>query len=161
MKFIPLTQNKYAIVDDADYEWLNHYKWYASYQRGRWYARRNIFDYEKQKTTTISMHQMLLVVSIGNEVDHKDGNGLNNQRNNLRIATRADNQHNQRTQQRIKTSQYKGVHLDKQYNLWRAHIKYNGKVIHIGRYKAEKQAAMAYDVKAKELFGSFAKINIA
>ena len=161
MKEIKLTQGKVAMVDDADFEWLNQWRWHVTYQRGCWYARRNVFDSKKQIYTSIGMHQMILEVPFGMEVDHQNHNGIDNQRCNLRTATRGENQHNQNMQARKKTSKYKGVHFDKQYGLWRAHIKFEGRVIHIGRFDNEIQAALAYynNSKAKELFGSFAYIN--
>ena len=92
-------------------------------------------------------------------VDHKDNNKLNNHMNNLRWCTIAENNRNQ-TKQANKSSKYKGVSWNKRNKKWRACIKHNRKMIHIGLFKDEKDAARAYDTKAKELFGKFAKLNI-
>ena len=112
MKKIPLTQNKFALVDDADYDWLNQFKWYARNEGQRYYACRS-FRVDGH-VHHIVMHRLILGLKEGDGkiTDHIDGNGLNNSRSNLRICTSAENNFNQRPQAG-KTSKYKGVHWDK------------------------------------------------
>jgi len=137
MKEIKLTQGKVALVDDEDFEYLNQYKWYAS----QGYAKRR---------GNIMIHQQLGFY----EGDHLDGNGLNNQKYNLRFCTSAQNNMNRQKRNNCK-SKYKGVSRQKHGIKWIAYI--NGK--YIGSYDIEEQAALAYNHKAKELFGEFARLN--
>ena len=88
MKEIPLTQGEVALVDDEDYEWLNQWRWYVLKARHTFYAVR--FDGGR----TQSMHREIMCNPVGKEVDHSDMDGLNNQRINLRIATRSQNHKN-------------------------------------------------------------------
>ena len=92
-------------------------------------------------------------------VDHKDNNQLNNHMNNLRWCTNQEN--NRNVTKRDNTSSYfKGVSWRQRDKKWRAFIKHNGKHMHIGSFKDEKDAGRAYNAKAKELFGEFAKLNV-
>ena len=91
-------------------------------------------------------------------VDHKDRNSLNNHLSNLRWCTRKENLQN-RSKQKNTSSVFKGVCFNKTRNKWTAHIRYNGLLIHLGCYVDESEAARAYDRKASELFGIFAKLN--
>ena len=93
----------------------------------------------------------------GFEVDHRDRNKLNNKLENLRLATRTQNNGNRDTT--YGTSQFKGVYFDKQTGKWRAEIRYQKKRKRLGRFLNELDAAKAYDRAAKELFGEFAKCN--
>lgn len=149
-KLIPLTQEQFSIVDNADFDWLSQWKWHYVAKDGSQYASRT--------SQGIKMHRVILNAPTGIYVDHIDGNGLNNQRSNLRFATPQQNMHNQRPQQREnKTSPYKGVALN--YKKWRAHIRVNGKLIVIGRFDFELDAARAYDAAARQFFGEFARPN--
>lgn len=91
-------------------------------------------------------------------IDHIDGNGLNNRLSNLRLATPLQNSRNQRKQKRATTSLYKGVTLVK--SRWRAYIHSGDKVVHLGYHPTQEQAALAYNAKALELYGEFARLNI-
>jgi len=93
------------------------------------------------------------------ETDHRDGNGLNNQRENLRICTRQQNSQNGLAH-KDSSSQFKGVSLKKGRHKWVACIMQNGKLAHLGYFDNEIEAAKTYNTKAKELFGEFAKLNI-
>lgn len=156
MKQIPLTQGKVALVDDEDFEWLNQWKWCAIRGRKTWYAARG--EMRNKKTTYIRMHREILKTPKGMDTDHKDHNGLNNCRNNLRIATNSQNQHNQLLRG-IGTSKYKGVSWDKGRKKWRAVIRVNKKTKSIGRFTTEVAAAKAYDCRAKKLYGEYACVN--
>lgn len=155
MKTIPLTQGLFALVDDEDFEYLNQWKWYAARQWNTYYAFRQ--DYSSGKPKTIRMHREVMGEDPRN-IDHRDGDGLNNQKCNLRYCTHSQN-HQNRKHHRNTSSIYKGVSLT--YNKWRAQIMNQGKVAYIGLFYTEEEAALAYDTKAKELFGEFARPNFS
>lgn len=158
VKEIQLTLGKVALVDDEDYEFLNQWKWYAHKGYGEhWYAVRKHTVNGKQ--VMIRMHYEILKTPKGMESDHKDGNGLNNQRYNLRVCTRAENQHNQKGYLETKTSAFKGVSWHKKGNSWRAQIGLSNKRIHLGSFATELEAALAYNEAAKKYFGEFARLN--
>lgn len=151
MKKIKLTQNKYALVDDEDYEYLNQFKWYYN---GRYAARREPGVNNKMQL----MHRVILKPG-DNLTDHINGNGIDNRKCNLRIATHSENIRNTQKQKGC-TSKYKGVYWNKTDKIWRAKIFFNKKRIHLGSYDKEIDAAKAYNNKAKELYGQFARLNI-
>jgi len=148
-KLIPLTKGQFAIVDDADFDWLMQWRWHVS-EKG--YAIR----YSNRKR--IRMHRFITGVPLGEEVDHKNRNKLDNQRHNLRPATRAQQAYN-RSKHKITTSPFKGVYWDKQKNKWHARIKLNRKFIHLGFFASDADAAKAYDEAAYIYFGEFAATN--
>lgn len=159
-KQIPLTQGQVAIVDDADYDELIKYKWYAefckdtrSYRVVRWGIQNNV-------RTVIKIHRQImeLTKNDGLQVDHVDHNALNNCRNNLRIVTNLQNQMNRRSNSNV-TSKYKGVSWHIQTRKWRATIMINRKQKHLGVFICETDAALAYNKAAKEMFGEFAYLN--
>ncbi len=157
-RLIKLTQNKYAIVDVADFDELNKFGWYAQKFSSGFYARRTI--YVHGRAIAIHMHRVIMQPPPGFVVDHHKGNGLDNRRANLRIATPAQNcYNNKKTTRRTCTSKYKGVSLERETKKWRACIIHNGKKTSLGSYANEIDAARAYDEAAKELFGKFAKLN--
>ena len=158
MKLIDISTRTYpgvfAMVDDADFDALSQWKWSAEKRNGTFYAIRSVRRPDGKKTT-IRMHRQL--VGNGVEVDHADGNGLNNQRENLRPCSVAENQQNRKCARG--TSQYKGVMWDRFHNCWKAKIIVNGERIHLGSFKSEQDAALQYDASAKEYFGEFASLN--
>ncbi len=158
MKRIPLTQGKYAIVDDEDFEGLSKYKWYALKGHKTYYAVRGVHRNKKRKM--IFMHREILGLqpNDGTATDHINHNGLDNRRCKIRICTHAQNTHN-RLPYKMFTSKYKGVSWDRTTKKWRAKIMFNYKNIHLGFFEDEIEAAKAYDKKAKELFGEFAYMN--
>ncbi len=158
MKEIKLTQGKVALVDDEDYEYLDQFKWQASKGLHTYYARRNGRLYNG-KRITIRMHQEIMHFPDNMLIDHIDHNGLNNQKHNLRVCTILQNQMNA-TGREDSNSIYKGVCWHKRIQKWRAQIHLNRRQKFLGYYKNEEDAAMAYNKKAKELFGEFAKLNI-
>lgn len=154
MKRISLTQGQYALVDDADYEWLMQWKWRVQKTTAtNWYAIRTMGN--KQ----ILMHRLILGISNDRQTDHINHNGLDNRRSNIRLCTCQQNQFNQRRQQRETTSEYKGVGWCKRAKKWKSRIKRNSREIHLGYYDSEIAAAKVYDAKAVELFGEFANTN--
>ncbi len=156
MKRIPLTQGKFATVDDEDYEELSKYKWCAVKIRNVWYAYRWV-QLSNKKMCLVAMHRQILNTPKGLEVDHKDYNGLRNTKDNIRNCTTSQNQ--ARQQPRGGTSIYKGVSWKKSDKKWYVQIEANKTRFYIGSFGNEKGAARAYDKKAKELFGGFALTN--
>lgn len=152
-KSIPLSKGLVAIVDDEDYDELSLVKWHAD---NRGYAVRCVrFPIGPRK---ILMHRHIMQTGRGIEVDHIDGNRLNNQRSNLRTATSAENKRNQRPT-RGGSSKYKGVTWNTRLQRWVAQIGVNRKSIYIGSFKDETEAAKAYDKAARQHFGEFACTN--
>ncbi len=161
MKRILLTRGKFALVDDEDYDWLNQWKWCAAKQGRRYYATRNTpyVDRRQGKPPSIFMHRLIMNTPDGKEVDHKNHNAIDNRKINLRICTRSENMANVRPGVNS-ASRYKGVsRTGRQNQTWRSRIMYHRKTIYLGFYFTEIEAAKAYDVKAKELFGEFAYTN--
>ena len=152
MKRIKLTQGKFAIVDDADYEWLNQWKWQATKPRKVWYAVR---------WKSIRMHREIMGLKKGDglSTDHRSGNGLDNRQENLRVCTCSENLQNLHNPRGPSSCKYQGVCRDRTNNKWMAYITKNRKQITIGRYKNKDKAARAYDKKAIELYGPDAKTN--
>ncbi|MGC4375768.1 AP2 domain-containing protein [Fictibacillus sp. Mic-4] len=147
---IPLTKGKVAIVDEEDYEKLSRYKWFT---HGEGYAARAIW---KPKRGIILLHRQIIGAKAGEIVDHINGDRLDNRKKNLRISDYKGNARN--TVQRKKNG-YKGVYRTRNNQRWRACISTGGKQIHIGTFDCEIEAALAYNKKALELFGEFARIN--
>jgi hypothetical protein len=157
MKQIPLTQEKFALVDDEDYEFLMQWKWYFSQgyaARGASYVDCN----GKSKTKILKMHRVLLNPELHVHVDHINGNALDNQKVNLRLCTHGENMKNSKIR-KTNTSGFKGVYLDKRVNRFVAQISINGKRTHIGSFKTAIEAAIAYNEKAKTEYGKFANLN--
>ena len=160
MKEIPLTQGKIALVDDADYEWLNQRKWHAANNHGwGWYAERKGACDSNGKRHTILMHRVITGAGLGQQVDHKDRDGLNNQRANLRLCTASQNHANQKRCAGC-SSRFKGVTWNKREGKWRARIGVHGERIFLGRFDDEVLAALAYNKAATEHFGEFARPNV-
>jgi hypothetical protein len=155
MKEIKLTQGKVALVDDENYEYLNQWKWHGHKDRGIWYAIR--CQKEGNKIKRIAMHRVILKTPLNMVGEHINHDGLNNQNANLRNATFSQNQHNKRSAKNS-TSKYLGVHYFKRRFI-KSQIRFNGVNIYLGTFMTEEMAALAYDVKAKELFGEFANLN--
>jgi len=160
MKNIQLTQGKFAIVDDADYEWLSKFKWCAVKDRYTFYAVRSI-RLPNGKQQKIRMHREILGLKCGDkrQGDHRNHNGLHNWRDNLRICTNTENQYNQRPQ-KDRSSQFKGVSWHKSHLKWEANIMINGKNLYLGNYVSEIEAAHVYDAAAIKYYGEFANLNI-
>ena len=142
MKQIELTQDKFAIVDDNIYEELNQYKWYSQKGRKTYYARR-MLPRNNKKRAMISMHHMILgKPEKGFEIDHINGNGIDNRKCNLRFVTKRQNCQNRKNVN--DSSKYPGVYWYKQRKKWCARIFLNGKLNHIGYFKIELEAFDAY-----------------
>jgi len=159
MKYIKLTQGQWAIVDDEDFEWLIKYKWYANYDlstRG-YYAMRNI-PLGNGKRKHLKMHRVIMNAKQGEQIDHKNRDSLDNRKQNLRFATPSQNQANSKIRS-DNTSGYKGVVWYKNYQKWQVRIRYQGKRIYLGSFNNKEDAALVYNIKAKQLFGEYALLN--
>lgn len=159
MKEIILTRGKVAIVDDEDFDQLSKWSWYThiSPNPNNFYAARGTMINYKNKGHM--MHRQILQLNDQNlVVDHIDGNGLNNQKSNLRICTRAQNMCNLKKRKNT-SSRFKGVFWDKSRNKWSARANIEGKSLNIGRYENEIEAALAYNVTASFAHREFASLN--
>jgi len=154
MKEIKLTQGKVALVDDKDYDFLNQWKWHALQSKNSFYAYRSQ-RYGRIKRG-IAMHRVIMNISDPHTLcDHKDRDGLNNQRSNLRLATKSQNAMNKKS---IGACKYLGVCWNKQPRKWIAQIK-SGNIKRLGAYNSAEEAARAYDEAAKKYHGEFANLN--
>lgn len=114
MKIIKITQNKVSLVDDEDFEFLNKIKWNAVWNGKKWYAQ-----FHPKNGVVLWLHRYVLNYTGPLQVDHVDGNGINNQKENLRLATNSQNQMN-RPASKTASSGYKGVTYDSKAGKWRA-----------------------------------------
>ena len=135
-----------TVIDTEDIPKIKKYKW------------RMTNGYIKSGEENLQMSRIIMNPPNNMEVDHIDRNPLNNQKSNLRICTRSQNQMNTRSKLNG-TSKYKGVHWNTRRKVWIAKIKINSATHQIGQFKSEIEAARAYNERAIELFGEFAKLN--
>lgn len=160
---IQLTQDKVAVVDDSDLVIVGAHRWYAwkwvtKSGTCRWYAMTNV------ARKTVKMHRLILGLKPGDpDVDHRDKDGLNNRRANLRLATQSQNNANSSGYPTRRKSKYRGVcrRLKRDAGTcWVASVQANGKMVR--RYaKTELEAARLYDDLALRYFGEFAQLNKA
>lgn len=156
MKAIPLTRGKEAIVDDKDYAFLMQWKWFA---HSEGYASRNAKKADGVSGNTIYMHRVIAERAgfmMTERIDHKDGNGFNNRRTNLRTASNQKNLANRGPNKNNKSG-FKGVSRDR--GKWAAQIKVSGRHLHLGYFDSKNEAAKAYNAAAMKHFGEFAYQN--
>lgn len=148
-KKLPLTKARYALVDEEDFEILSTYKWSVSGTPDRPYAHNHVLGL---------LHRAIVAPPGDMEVDHINGNTLDNRRSNLRVCTSSQNKANSRIRS-DNTSGFRGVSSYKRGRSWTSGIGFKGKWIFIGRFSDPMDAARAYDIKAREIFGEFARLN--
>lgn len=147
MKSIELTRGMVALVDDEDFDRVNSMSWHAQKGKHTYYARTG------KNNGGLSMQQAVLNAP-GVLIDHKNGNGLDNRKVNLRRCNSSQNSGNTR-KHTDGASRFKGVHFHKRRGRWCAMIRHK----HIGLYDTEEDAAVAYDKEAAKVFGEFARMN--
>ena len=152
-KQIRLGQGKVALVDDADYEVLKEGTWFCS---GKGYALGIIPV--NDRFPLVYMHRVILKAPKGQQVDHIDGDRLNNVRSNLRLVTSQQNQLNKRASSKSRTG-LKGVHWHTLRNKYEARIQHQGLRCHLGYFDDREMAALAYDEAARRVFGAYARCN--
>jgi hypothetical protein len=152
MKTINLTQGKVAIVDDKDFDKVKNLKWFHHFG----YAKRNFFI--NKKWVIISMHRLILGLGRGDvrQVDHINGNGLDNRRKNLRLCTNSQNQMNKIVNNKYG---YKGIFKTNRPKKWGVRIYKNKKRFTIGYFYEKIEAAKAYNEAAKKYYGEYACLN--
>lgn len=149
MKEIPLSKGKVTLVDDEDFDWLSQWNWYVSGRERELYAKGWV------NGSSVIMHRLIMNTPDGLEVDHRDHNGLNNQRANLRNCTHTENARN-----RVACGKtgYLGVSVCNGHIV--AHIFINKKETYLGTFKTYEEAALVYNKVALEYRGEFASLNI-
>lgn len=152
MAKIMLTQGFFAIVDKEDFKRVNIHRWKILKTDGKLYACRTI-----KRRHTLLMHRFLTNAKKGQFVDHRNGNGLDNRRLNIRLCTQSQNLANSKKTRGV--SKFKGVYWNKEKQKWQVQISYKHTNRYVGRFTSEYEAAKAYDTKAFELFGEFALLN--
>lgn len=146
MKKLPLTQGLFAKVDDEDFDFLNQWKWHA--MKGRYAVRR---DSDK---VYIYMHRVIMGVTDQREIDHRNGDGFDNQKSNLRIATHRQNIANRKLNKESSTK-LKGVYKKRDCERWAAECAHK----YLGIFKSPQEAAVAYNEAAIRVYGDFARLN--
>lgn len=158
MKEIPLTMGKVALIDDEDYFWVSRHNWHYAKKKkdGKLgYAKRA--RKVKGKTSFVRLHRAIIAAPIHLQVDHIDGNPLNNQKSNLRLCTNKNNSTNSDTKRG--KSGFKGVSWHKGMGGWRVRVRKDNKELQVGYFKCPIEAAKAYDAAAIEQYGEYARTN--
>ena len=153
MKRIALTKGYEAFVDDEDFEMLSGFRWQAMVNHGTVYACRTVYlggGRRNPGRKCVGMHRMILLPDPDQLVDHRDGNGLDNRRFNLRFASHSQNCCNREA---------KGYAFHRAIGKWQAQIGLHGRSIFLGYFSTEEEAAAAYDSAATDLHGDFAKVS--
>lgn len=164
MRDIRLSNGMVAMVDDEDYDILIKYRWhyrvYKSKNKNTGYAMAWI-RHDDGKKRWVFMHRMVLGLRREDNiiVDHKDDDTLHNYKSNLRKCTIGQNNMARNILRDNKQSKYKGVCRTRNKRRWRATISCNDKTVYIGTFDNEEDAALAYNIKAMELYGEFAYLN--
>lgn len=149
MKKIKLTKNKVALVDDVDFDLLNKYNW--------WYHKSG-YALRIENKKTIRMHRVIANCPENKEIDHINGNRMDNRKINLRICTSSQNSKNRKLQKNNKSG-YKGVSYRKRDKKWIVYICVNRKNKYIGIFKNIKDASNAYNIAAVQYYKEFANLN--
>lgn len=152
---IPLNHHKFALVDTGDLPLVSHIRWHCRpyNANGHTYDKWSV----RAAKPRVLMSRVITGASIGVVVDHKNGNPLDNRRENLRVCSSKMNAANQVKQKRVTSSRFKGV--TRRGKRWEAHLKFNQKYIYLGSFSDEGDAALAYNKAAVERWGEFANLN--
>lgn len=155
MKKLQVGGGRVSLVDDADYDWLSQWRWtsYKATKANPWYVTR------RENGVAISLHRQIMGFPEGLDVDHIDGDGLNNCRANLRVCSRSGNMKNRPAfrKRAFGASKYKGVYAKD--GRWQVSLNSDGRRHHGGTFACELTAARAYDDLAKKHHGEFARLN--
>jgi hypothetical protein len=154
--FVPLSQGYEAVIDAVDISLVDGYNWSADVSRRTVYAVRR--EYSKGASKNVRMHRVLMGEPKGFDVDHRDCDGLNNRRNNLRVATASQNKRNMR-KPKHNTSGFKGVTLHKQTSKWQANIQIGGKHISLGLHETKAAAHAAYRQASATYHGEYGRVE--
>jgi hypothetical protein len=157
-KEIPLSRGLKALVDDEDYEELSKYDWCAMKPGSYCYAARGVYKAD-EKHIIVWMHRQILNTPDDMQTDHINGDTLDNRRCNIRVCTKNQNNFNRSKALKPASSKYKGVYWSNIRKRWCSRIQKDGKTYWNGSFRDEKDAALAYNDKATELFGEFARLN--
>ncbi len=152
---IPLTNGGVTLVDPEDYPLVRGISWAAERKKR---SRTAYVVKSTRRPKNLYLHRLLFDVPVGMEIDHVSGDGLDNRRKNLRLATHSQNCQNNLGKRR-RSSRFKGVCWDRGRARWMASIQAGERHINLGRYATEEAAAAAYDCAARELHGDFARVN--
>lgn len=163
-RLVPLTQGKFAIVDEEDYEISARFPWYIQNTRRSSYAICKMYIGSiggKSCSAYMSLHRLIMRPASGMDIDHLNHNGLDCRKKNMRICTRQQNACNRRSNRQVKekSSLYKGVSWHKRLRQWQSGIAVNKRDVHLGYFDLEIDAAKAYDRVAIAHFGEFAHTN--
>lgn len=150
---IYLSRGKVSLIDSGDFNRVSKYKWSFS---SLGYAERR--ESVKSGGKIVRLHRFIMNAPKNKLVDHINGDGLDNTRNNLRLCTKSENMRN-RNKTKSNKSGYKGVYFETQTGKWKAQIKYNNRNISLGRYPTAILASKAYDIACEKFHGCFAKKN--
>lgn len=161
MREITLTRGLVTLVDANTFDVFSGLRWYAHTPGGnRFYAaRRQYIGGDRRRGLLIYLHRAIMSPSEGLQVDHINGNTLDNRRANLRVCTQSENLRNSGKMSGARTSRYKGVSYDIGAKSWRAFIRAGGRVRALGCFRTEIDAAKAYDLAALSEFGQYARLN--
>jgi hypothetical protein len=154
---IYLGEGKFTLVDQKDFYQFNNFNWCPRESGQNNYVIRVVSGH-KNRTKIISLHREIMNPPKGILIDHRNGDGLDNRRDNLRRATNSQNGYNRRKRTNT-TSRFLGVYFNKKKRLWASSIKSHGKRVWLGYFKSEVDAAHAYDRAAIKYHGEFARLN--
>jgi hypothetical protein len=154
--YVELTKGLEAIIDIEDADSVGLFNWHAQVHASHQYATRWVVTDDGK--TLLGMHRFILNAPSGMVVDHINGNGLDNRRCNIRLASRSQNMHNSKMQCN-NTSGFKGVHWDKNKRKWQANIKLHDKRRYLGSFDTAEDAAKAYQKAADKMHLDFARMK--
>lgn len=161
MKFI-VPSSKYGdkevLIDDEDWERIKKYRWFIWKHHNKFYVMSTIYNKITKETKNFSLHRLIMNFPKNMQINHIDGNGLNNQKNNLRVCTQAENLRNSK-KSKNNTSGYKGVSYNKYAKKYDARIMIDHKQIFLGNFKTLELAYVAYCKASKKYHGKFGRVE--